>query len=36
MEFALDVQEKEKAMAVENIRSQLENNGMSVRRVSNC
>ncbi len=36
MEFALDIEENEKAMAVENIRSQLENNSMSVRRVSNC
>jgi serine/threonine protein kinase len=35
MEFALKVEDNEKAKAVENIRSQLEDNGMSVRQVSN-
>ncbi len=35
MEFALNVEDNEKAMAAENIRSQLEKNGMSVRQVSN-
>jgi serine/threonine protein kinase len=35
MEFALEVEENEKATAIESIRSQLEGNGMSVRRVSN-